>query len=472
MKKLYILFIISILLFGHTLLFKSTESRYEVFVRSNSATLLHLIEKNYSKVTNYQKNSSGGAFFPTITNSTYLIKDDLVAFSDRLVYLGNEEIFVYISSSRKTGIKVEYLDNIGTTVFEKELILDKPKSNNYLEFNTQTGFDASYFSKIQIDRKQHSGWVQITISTAINKIYIPVFIQTDKLKTKRSDLLWVESTDTLKAYRSENGLPNNYESKNYSKTGVFTRPFGYPVSYKIQKLYNQKVSFSDCYDHLINADIVLKNTVRKMGYKFDTASDEAIEDYNYIKSYKTLIFGSHNEYWSSKKLQSVAEYLDKGGKVLILGGNTAWRFKEKLNTFDVFYGVGYNDTEYFSFTEKYFGSHYDLRGYATYSGFSPTGNLSEFLGVPQLNKTFGGKTNILGCEEIKGASGHETDKLVATGKNFEILARGNNPESGGAEVLYKKFQGGGEILNFGSVALWHGMGDPKIRQILSKFLMK
>ena len=152
MKKLYILFIISILLFGHTLLFKSTESRYEVFVRSNSATLLHLIEKNYSKVKNYQKNSSGKAFFPTITNSTYLIKDDLVAFSDRLVYLGNEEIFVYISSSRKTRIKVEHLNNIGTTVFEKELILDKPKSNNYLEFNTQTGFDASYFSKIQIDK--------------------------------------------------------------------------------------------------------------------------------------------------------------------------------------------------------------------------------------------------------------------------------------------------------------------------------
>jgi hypothetical protein len=98
--------------------------------------------------------------------------------------------------------------------------------------------------------------------------------------------------------------------------------------------------------------------------------------------------------------------------------------------------------------------------------------LSEFLGSPQPNESFGNETNILGCEEIKGASGHETDKLVAAGENFEILARGNNPKSGGAEVLYKKFPGEGEILNFGSMALWHGMGDPKIRQILAKFLVK
>lgn len=472
MKKISILFIILTLIFGHTLLFKSTESQYEIFARSNSAKFLKLMEKNYSKIRNYQKDSSGAAFSPTIISSTYLIKDDLVAFSEKLVYVRNEEIFVYISSSRKATVKVEYLNDIGTTVFEKDYILPKPKSNNYLELNTQTGFDVSYFSKVRIDRKEHSGWAQITVSTSLNKVYIPIFIETDKLNTKGKKFLWVESTDTLKAYRSENGLPNNYESKSFSKMGVFTRPFGYPISYKIKKLYDQAVNSSDCYDHLINADIVLKNAVRDMGYEFDTASDEAIEDYNYIRRYKTLIFGSHNEYWSSKKLSSIAEYLDSGGKVLILGGNTAWRVKEKLSTYDVFYGVGYNKTKFFSFTEKYFGSHYDLRGYATYSGFSPTDRLSEFLGSPQPNESFGNETNILGCEEIKGASGHETDKLVAAGENFEILARGNNPKSGGAEVLYKKFPGEGEILNFGSMALWHGMGDPKIRQILAKFLVK
>ena len=214
----------------------------------------------------------------------------------------------------------------------------------------------------------------------------------------------------------------------------------------------------------------MKNAVKKMGYEFDLASDEAIEDFEYIRDYKTLIFGSQNEYWSSQKLQSIARYLDNGGKILILGGNTAWRFKEKLNSFDVFYGAGYMSTKYFSLIKNYFGSHYDSRGYTTFSGFSPAEGLAEFLGSPQSKKEFAYQSNIRGCEEFKGASGFETDKLLAGTKDFKLLARGNNPNDGGAEVLHKTFQSGGEILNFGSVALWHGMEDPKIKEILSTFL--
>jgi hypothetical protein len=321
-----------------------------------------------------------------------------------------------------------------------------------------------------MDNKAHNGWAQITVATPKKEIYIPVFLETDQSKAKRKDTLWVESTDTFKAYISENGLPTNYESKNYPNSGIFTRPFGYPVSYKIKNLAEKKAKFIDCYDHSINADFVLKSAVRKIGYEFNAASDEAIEDFKYIQDYKTLIFGSQNEYWSSKKLQSVARFLDNGGKVLILGGNTAWRFKEKLASFDVFFGAGYQNTKYFSLTKNYFGSHYDSRGYTTFAGFTATEDLSEFLGAPQSKKEFANESNILGCEEFKGASGFETDKLLVGTGDFKVLAKGNNPDGGGAEILHKTFQSGGEILNFGSVALWHGMEDPIISKIVSTFL--
>ncbi len=470
-RKFIIFFITFILLSGHTTLFNFTSSSYEVFTRSSVAKSLNVLAKTWNGLSTYDMSSfPGGSNFPTITNKTFLVQDDFVAFTDKLVYAKREEISLFVSSSRKTQIRIEYLDSTGTMIYEREFQVNQPKKNNYLEFNDQEGFDVSKFSKIKISKIEHNGWVQITVSTGKEVRYIPVFFEIDQIEAERKDALWVESTDTLKAYTSENGLPTNYESKNYPNSGIFTRPLGYPISYKIKKLNEIKANFVDCYDHSINADIVLKNAVKKIGYEFDLASDEAIEDFEYIRDYNTLIFGSQNEYWSSQKLQSIARYLDNGGKILILGGNTAWRFKEKLNSFDVFYGAGYKSTKYFPLIKNYFGSHYDSRGYTTFSGFSPAEGLAEFLGSPQSKKEFAYESNIQGCEEFKGASGFETDKLLADTTGFKLLARGNNPNNGGAEVLHKTFQSGGEILNFGSVALWHGMEDPKIKEILSTFL--
>ena len=55
-------------------------------------------------------------------------------------------------------------------------------------------------------------------------------------------------------------------------------------------------------------------------------------------------------------------------------------------------------------------------------------------------------------DEIKigGVSGHETDKLVEEAKGFVLLAKGLN-EKGGADLVYKSFDSGGEVLNFSSL---------------------
>ena len=52
-----------------------------------------------------------------------------------------------------------------------------------------------------------------------------------------------------------------------------------------------------------------------------------------------------------------------------------------------------------------------------------------------------------------GASGHETDKITASSPaNIELLAKGLNPDNGGAEMVYHNTVSGGEVFSAGSIS--------------------
>ena len=51
-----------------------------------------------------------------------------------------------------------------------------------------------------------------------------------------------------------------------------------------------------------------------------------------------------------------------------------------------------------------------------------------------------------------GASGHETDKRSASSpQNTHLLARGMNPDEGGAEMVILETKSGGEVFSTGSI---------------------
>jgi hypothetical protein len=51
-----------------------------------------------------------------------------------------------------------------------------------------------------------------------------------------------------------------------------------------------------------------------------------------------------------------------------------------------------------------------------------------------------------------GASGHETDKVSPSSpKNVELLAKGLNPDDGGAHMVYFDTPGGGAVFSVGSI---------------------
>jgi hypothetical protein len=208
-----------------------------------------------------------------------------------------------------------------------------------------------------------------------------------------------------------------------------------------------------------------------LGLEFDVVSDEWLSKGNLRESSDLVILGAHNEYWDSGKFKSVQQFLDGGGNLLLLGGNTAWRFQERVEQgYRLYWGNGALRTPYAEFITTYLGTHFDSRDFGTSSDFTLSNLLPKFLEDAELDKSFGAGTDFPGCEsKIKGASGHETDKLVDGLSKFQVLARGNN-FLGGADIAYAELPSAGKVLNFSSVGLWHRMSDSTIQKIIRKFI--
>ncbi len=71
-----------------------------------------------------------------------------------------------------------------------------------------------------------------------------------------------------------------------------------------------------------------------------------------------------------------------------------------------------------------------------------------------------------------GASGHETDKRSAhSPANTRLLAKGTNPDNGGAEIVYHEPAGGGAVFSVGSIT-WVAalLADDRVSQITRNVL--
>jgi hypothetical protein len=277
----------------------------------------------------------------------------------------------------------------------------------------------------------------------------------------------------MKAYISANSLHTFYGPRREDLLGTFTRPSKYPVDYTLRHFKSTSPKDEiNCNDHLANANFVLKHSLDNLSVKYDLSSDEYLEKDNNLEQYKLIILGAHNEYWTTNKVRVMERYLGKGGSLMILGANTAYRYVAAADNYDVIWGDGFMKSPYESLITNYLGIYYDSRGYDTYAPFQLTkyGATSDLVRGANEGQIFGVGTDFLACShKIKGASGHETDKLSSQSNGFHVIAIGLNPNGGGAYIVHKKLESGGQILNFGSISLWHKMSDPIVANIISKF---
>ena len=185
-----------------------------------------------------------------------------------------------------------------------------------------------------------------------------------------------------------------------------------------------------------------------------------------LDDYRVLVMSVHPEYWTRQMYASVKDWVTRrGGKLVYLGGNgincevellddhrvvhhngraadvTAGKFESRFHmrveSEANLLGVVFTDTGIMSAApyEAIEAGHWALAG----TGLAPGDH-------------FGLHSQHMRCPG--GASGHEQDKVSPSSpKQVQVLARGLNPNDGGAHLAYYETDSGGAVFSAGSI-IW------------------
>jgi len=225
---------------------------------------------------------------------------------------------------------------------------------------------------------------------------------------------------------------------------------------------------------LVAAEWRLLAWLERQGFAHDVYADAQLHDGTLdLLAYEVLVLSGHPEYWSREMVERVEAWLEAGGRLLSLGGNSLnceVEFVDQVSLrFLTYLGAGGPDLgmpnpddperPFDSRLHRTLGrSEASILGTATtITGFG-TGAPYEvvaadhwvFAGLDlQAGDCFGEKSLSGRCS---GASGWETDKRTpSTPEEAVLLARGTNPDEGGAELLFFPVGRGGAVISAGSI---------------------
>ncbi len=198
------------------------------------------------------------------------------------------------------------------------------------------------------------------------------------------------------------------------------------------------------------------------GFDYDYYAEAQLHDGTLpLSSYKLLIISVHPEYWTRQMFESVQDWIHNGGRLMYLGGNGL--NCEVVIENDVMRCLSFDDTKdtslgHDSRMHRTFQSEAGLLGVA----FTDPGAMTSapYRVINPDHWVYSGtglrKGDLFGEKSLHervpgGASGHETDKITPSSpKNLQHLAKGTNPNEGGADMVYFTL-GKGEVFSVGSI---------------------
>lgn len=242
-----------------------------------------------------------------------------------------------------------------------------------------------------------------------------------------------------------------------------------PISFDRPEPYNHVPEHVECTDpiegrqacHLAPTEWRLLGWLELQGCPYDLYAESQLHDGTLdLDAYRVLVLNTHPEYWTEEMYWKVKRWVfERGGRLMYLGGNglnckvellddgtamrclNAWpadkesRFHAQVESEANLLGVVYSDPGAMTAApyEVIEPDHWVFAGTGLKRG--------ELFGTKVLHQRYG-----------DGASGHETDKISPSSpKNVQLLARGLNPDEGGAHLVYFETPSGGAVFSAGSI---------------------
>ena len=226
--------------------------------------------------------------------------------------------------------------------------------------------------------------------------------------------------------------------------------------------------------HLAPAEWRLFGWLEREGFAYDLYAEPQLHDGTLdLDAYRVLIISTHPEYWSRQMYVKVKSWVrELGGRLLYLGGNG-------LNAEVVFLGPDTiriknhmsDEGGAFRYFDRELGRNIDSRmdrsveSEAALLGVAMTETgimtAAPYRAIRADHWAFAGtglkEGDLFGERSLHercagGASGHETDKMSpASPPETLLLAKGTNPDDGGAEMTIYELPGGGSVFSAGSI---------------------
>jgi len=262
-----------------------------------------------------------------------------------------------------------------------------------------------------------------------------------------------------------------------------------PISFDRPEPYNHVPEATECHHpiegrqacHLAPAEWRLLGWLERQGHAYDLYADYQLHDGTLnLDAYRILILNTHPEYWSEAMYRHVKRWVfERSGRLMYLGGNgincavefldhgkhmrclNQWpaglesRFHHRVESEANLLGVVFTDPGAMTSApyEVHTADHWVFAGTGLERG--------DLFGTKILHERYG-----------DGASGHETDKISPSSpKNTLLLAKGRNPDDGGAHLAYYETPKGGAVFSAGSITYPTGLlSDPNISRITSNVI--
>ena len=234
--------------------------------------------------------------------------------------------------------------------------------------------------------------------------------------------------------------------------------------------------------HLTQAELHVLRWLERNGWEFDLISDwDLHHEAGILDGYAAFMLQTHPEYWSEAMYDQLDAYLDRGGNLAYIGGNAIdLKVVVSGTVLEVRTAGGPHqlDGEPGGYWRNLgrpqagvLGVAYDSYGYHTYAPFEVL--LADHWVFAGTGLAAGSLIGQTGLNRGK-ASGWETDKRgPGTPENVTLLAKGTNPDNGGAEMTYFEHPGGGGVFSAGSITFGGSLAvDGNLSQILQNVLSR
>ena len=240
--------------------------------------------------------------------------------------------------------------------------------------------------------------------------------------------------------------------------------------------------------HLAPAEWRLLGWLERENIAFDYYAETQLHDGTLnLDHYKVLVIAVHPEYWSRPMYDRVKHWVfNQGGKLIYLGGNglnceVSLHNNHSMTVHNC--NIQSLETSGMQGRDSRFALRHESEASLLGVVFTPAGAMTgaPWQVVNEQHWVFSGtglkNGDLFGQNSLHkrcpgGASGHETDKRSASSPpNTQLLARGLNPNDGGAEMVIFDTPSGGQVFSVGSINYPASLPvDPVISQITGNVL--